>query len=220
MLAPPPVLHYDPESIRMEIPNQPGTILRAARERAGWTVADVVHRTKFPRSVVEALEHDDYTVFSSPTYARSYLSQYAAFLEVDAACWLDFFEPAAFAAPHDVLSMIESPIDQGPHHGQSGPRHGGSGGMLPALLLLLLTGGLIYGAVTGYTYLEKRFGETIANRTPAPPQPPVQPTSSEGPSQPAASPTGNALPSSGQPAATPPPAEAEKAPRATIVIEE
>ena len=222
----------------MEISNQPGISLRAARERAGWSVTDVVHRTKFPRSIVEALEKDDYTVFSSPTYAKSYLSQYAEFLGVDPTPWLDFFEPASFTAPQDVLSMIESPVEQEAYHATSGTRTGGSSNMVPTMLLLLLTGGLIYGAVTGYAYMEKRLGESMANKQPTPPAAAVPDSGTGSPAaaaQPAPTlpaqarnepPVANTTPTpsgSRPPTVVPPPAVAEEptiAPRATIVVEE
>jgi len=201
----------------METSNQPGESLRAAREAAGWSIADVVHRTKFPRTVVEALERDDYTVFSSPTYAKSYLSQYARFLEIDPSRWLVFFEPAAFSAPNDVLSMIESPgvHEHHHHHSPPSPRTSGTGSMIPTFLLLILTAGLIYFAVTGYAYLEKRLGESIVNKESnvAPAKP--SPESKQGPEVPAVAnhPT-DAPPTI--PAETP---EPTKPPRPIIVVE-
>lgn len=211
----------------MEICNQPGESLRAAREAAGWSIADVVHRMKFPRTIVEALERDDYTVFPSPTYARSYLSQYAEFLNIDPSKWLDFFEPADFAGPQDVMSMIESPAEPESHHSHSSARSGGSGSMLPTVLLLLLTGGLIYGAVSGYAYLEKRLGESISTKQPAassveqvssnsPSIPPAQAS----PQNPAQAQTNLTSTVPNKPAAANPPDEPVKAPRATIVVEE
>ena len=194
----------------METVNQPGQSLRQAREAAGLNVADVVHRTKFPRTVVEALERDDYTVFSSPTYAKSYLSQYAGFLGIDSAKWLDFFEPAAFAAPQDMLSMIESPVhpEHRPtvHAGRSG-----SGGLLPTMLLIALSIALIYGAVHGYAYFEQRFGEPITLKA-LNPAPQANPT-----------PSNPALPSADTATSTrtisQPLPEASPPPRATIVEE-
>jgi len=191
----------------METLNQPGKSLRQAREAAGLSVSDVVHQTKFPRTVIEALEHDDYTVFSSPTYAKSYLSQYAEFLGIDSAKWLDFFEPAAFAAPQDMLSMIESPVHQ-EIRSTSTPSRGGSSSLLPTVLLILLSVGLIYGAIRGYAYFEQRFAEPVALKLTSPPAP-----TNPAPSQtPEANPPVNNVTTESPPEATPPP-------RATIVDE-
>lgn len=207
----------------MEISNQPGISLRAARDRAGWSVTDVVQRTKFPRSIVEALEKDDYTVFSSPTYAKSYLSQYAEFLGVDPTPWLDFFEPASFIAPQDVLSMIESPLERVSSHASAGKGRGSSSNMVPTILCLLLTVGLIYAAFTGYAYLEKRLGGSMANKLPSPPAATTPesgsaiPTATSQPAQ-ARDEAATATPATAQPAAKA--EESATAPRPTIVVEE
>lgn len=201
----------------MEILNQPGESLRSAREKAGLTLSDVVHQTRFPRTVVEALERDDYTIFPSPTYARSYLSQYAEFLGVDPTKWLAFFEPAAFTGPQDVLSMIESPVHQEARPLASGTRsNSGSGSMLPSVLLILLSVGLIYGVITGYGYLETKFGgaSNIKSRAPA-----ITPVT-KNPAAPTPAAAVTATPEA--PIAIPPaapPTEATPPPRATIIRE-
>lgn len=202
----------------MEDWNQPGKCLRKAREAAGMSVADVVHRIKFPRNVVEALEADDYTSFSSPTYAKSYLSQYAEFLHIDPTPWLDFFEPAAFTGSADFGNLIESPEAPEPRPTrQSVPS---SSSFLPTLSLMLLTGGLIYLAIKGYTYFESRFSEPGNAVTTG-----SQPTS---PNPSSTSTTGSGLPikpaaSSGASPATAPqtnPAPEPTPPPRAIIIEE
>lgn len=205
----------------MELLHQPGESLRQARKTAGLDIADVVHRMKFPRSVVEALEKDDYTVFPSPTYAKSYLSQYAEFLGIDPSKWLDFFEPAAFTGPQDVLSMIESPDEHEPRSVAPGSRSSSAGNMVPTVLLILLTAGLIYAVITGYTYLESKFGGTVAGKE----APAAAPTEAPAPAPGAtATPVANPTPSQGvtSATATPAPAAVESGPppRATIVRED
>lgn len=193
----------------MEILSQPGESLRGAREGAGLSVSDVVHQTKFPRSIVEALEKDDYTVFSSPTYARSYLSQYAGFLGVDPSKWLDFFEPAIFKGPQDVLSMIDSPVDHEPRPASAAAKSSNSGNMVPTILLVFLTIGLIYGVIEGYAYLESKLGGNVVIKTGVPSDPTAAP-----------------LPVTGTPANVGPeapaaaPVESGPPPRATIVRED
>ncbi|OYV05940.1 MAG: hypothetical protein CFE26_08965 [Verrucomicrobiales bacterium VVV1] len=192
--------------------NQPGKSLRQAREAAGLSVSDVVHQTKFPRTVIEALERDDYTVFSSPTYAKSYLSQYAEFVGIDSAKWLDFFEPAAFAAPQDMLSMIESPAHQ-EIRATGTPSRGGSSSLLPTVLLIVLSVGLIYGVIRGYAYFEQRFAEPVALKEASPAQSNnPAPTNSTPGQAPAVAPPVNTVSTQPLPEATPPP-------RATIVDE-
>lgn len=214
--------------IEMEIVSQPGESLRQAREAAGLSVSDVVHRMKFPKSVVLALEQDDYTIFPSPTYARSYLSQYAEFVGVDPSKWLDFFAPADFAGPQDVLSMIESPVHQESRSASSGTKGGGTkdgsggGSMLPTILLILLTAGLIYGAISGYTYLESRLGGQVTIKT-NPQALPAAASSSTAPGSPA---TALESPPPADPATsivtppTVPPVETGPPPRAMIIRED
>ena len=84
-----------------DISDQIGERLRMAREKAGLGVDDIVYRTHMPRSVVLALESADFSVFSSPVYAKSFLYQYSEFLNVDACLWLDALEPAGFVARED-----------------------------------------------------------------------------------------------------------------------
>lgn len=176
------------------------------------SVADVVHQTRFPRSVIEALERDDYTVFSSPTYARSYLSQYSGFLGIDPAKWLDFFEPAAFAAPQDLLSVIESPSHQELRATNSSARRN-PGNLLPTMLLILLSLGLMYGVVRGYSYFEERFAEPVSLKQGSP-----APSGATTPSTPSSGGSADVIPPVNTVANQPPP-EATPPPRATIVDE-
>lgn len=130
----------------------PGNKLHAAREAKGMSIADVAHRTRIPARILEALERDDYSSFPSPTYAKSFLSQYAEFVGVDPSEWLDYFEPASFTGPDDVLSILESPEAPEPRV-MPAPRR--SGGALTMLAFLMLSGALLFGAVKGYQYFEK-----------------------------------------------------------------
>ncbi len=55
----------------------PGAILRAARELQGWSVDEVAAELNLLPEVVEALEHDDYSLTAGWTYAVGYLRNYA-----------------------------------------------------------------------------------------------------------------------------------------------
>ena len=138
-----------------EISDQIGERLRTAREGTGLSVEEVAVRTRIPKSVIEALEAADFGVFDSQTYARSYLSQYSEFLNVDARIWLDAFEPASFA-PVEVVQPSWQP-----HHSRKDPGpppRQGTGGWISALRGLMLTCALIYAAILAYQLLEARFG--------------------------------------------------------------
>ena len=68
---------------------QIGKTLRATREECPLAVEDATHQTRIPAKIIRALESDDYSFFSSATYARSYLSQYSRYFEIDPSPWLD-----------------------------------------------------------------------------------------------------------------------------------
>lgn len=134
-----------------------GEDLRNAREQAGLAVEDVAFATRIPRTVVLALEAADFTEFSSPLYAKSFLTQYSAFVHVDAQPWLDALEPSDF-----VGSGFVNPLWQAPPEPEKPVRstvvQPAKGGWMAAVGLLVLTGGLIFAAIHGYAYFESRFG--------------------------------------------------------------
>ncbi len=138
-----------------DYPEEIGMRLRRAREAAGLELEDVAHQTRIPVSVLRALEAEDFSVFSSPTYAKSFLSQYSAFVGVDASDWLDSFEPVNFVGEEVVAPLLASrpppPVEAPP-----APRQ--SGGALAGALLLAMTALLLYGAVRGYRFLDEKFG--------------------------------------------------------------
>lgn len=137
-----------------ELSDEIGLLLEKAREAEGISVDDVVFRTRIPRGVVEALEAGDFSFFSSPTYAKSFLSQYSQFLKVDADPWLDALEPASFLAGdigEHLLGAGVAKVDENFSDSKSGTN------WLASLSLLLLSGGLVFAAIKGYDFFEKRF---------------------------------------------------------------
>lgn len=143
----------------LEIVKEPsdeiGGQLQQAREQAGLSVDDVVFQTRIPRTVVEALEAGDFSVFSSPTYAKSFLSQYSQFLKVEADHWLDALQPASFLAGdigEHLLGSGTAKIDEREPESKTGMS------WLAPLSFLLLSAGLVVAAMKGYDFFEKRFG--------------------------------------------------------------
>ncbi|MFK5921775.1 MAG: helix-turn-helix transcriptional regulator [Verrucomicrobiota bacterium] len=61
-----------------------GQKLQKEREQRGWSIADVAHDTRIHPDTIRGLETDDYSVFASTTYAKSFLLLYSRHLEVDA----------------------------------------------------------------------------------------------------------------------------------------
>lgn len=180
---------------------QIGEILRAARESSGLSVEDIVFRTGLPRSAVLALEAEDFSAFASPVYARSFLSQYSDFLNVDAHGWLEALEPGSFSAAGMLHPLVEAPAEErGSEH--SRPSAAG-GGWLTLLGLSALSVGIVVASIKGYEFFESRFGgpppskpvvEVLAPPVPAaaapveklaePPPPPPPQETPEDPSAP------------------------------------
>ncbi len=61
-----------------------GNKLKDARLGRGNSVSDVCHATRITEAQILGLEADDYSVFPSVAYARSFLGLYSTFLGVDA----------------------------------------------------------------------------------------------------------------------------------------
>jgi cytoskeleton protein RodZ len=128
---------------------QIGHTLRSARESRQLSPEDITHKTRIPLKIIHALENDDYSLFSSSTYARSYLSQYSQYLEIDASAWLDAFEPAEFAHDYHSFSVIDE-VDVREATQRAKPS--GSSKLIPSLLALILTAAVLF---TGYHYFEE-----------------------------------------------------------------
>lgn len=146
-----------------------GARLKAAREASGWTIEDVLFRTQLPRSAVLALESDDFSAFTSPVYAKSFLAQYSRFLNVDAQPWLEALEPGSFVPGCLIQPLLDaptvSPIDKPPSSSES------RGGWLAVLSLLVLSAALVVAAIKGFDFFESRFGSGLEDRLAIPPQP-------------------------------------------------
>jgi cytoskeletal protein RodZ len=147
---------------------QIGGRLKAAREAAGLTVDDVQFRTQLPRSVVEALEADNFSAFASPVYAKSFLGQYSSFLNVDAQLWLDALEPGGFMPGGLLQPIVKLPEVQAIAKPVSKEVRGG---FLPIAALLVLSGAMIYFAIKGYDSFEARFGSEPRPQVERPPSP-------------------------------------------------
>lgn len=145
--------------------DQIGNQLRSAREASGLTVDDVVFRTQLPKTIVIALENEDFSAFSSPLYAKSFLCQYSDFLRVDAQPWIDAIEPGSFM-PNGMISRVVKVPEQTGIAIQP-PAVQTRGGLRSVLGLLVISVGLVYIVIQGYDAFEARFGKEL--RTPPDP---------------------------------------------------
>ncbi|MEM1442156.1 MAG: helix-turn-helix domain-containing protein, partial [Verrucomicrobiota bacterium] len=60
-----------------------GQRLGEARRNAGLSVADVAHETHIHSNMIYSIEEDDFSNFASVAYAKSFIKNYAEFLDVD-----------------------------------------------------------------------------------------------------------------------------------------
>ena len=127
---------------------QIGKTLRTMREERQLTVEDAAHQTCIPAKIIRALESDDYSVFSSATYARSYLSQYSCYLEIDPSPWLNSFDPAEFSHEYHDFSIIDE-VDVR-HASQPAHKPGGTR-WVPSFLGIMIAAAVPYG---GYRLIE------------------------------------------------------------------
>lgn len=154
-LAPGGLLRIIAASVVDDFSDHIGGRLQQARENAGLNVDDVIFRTRIPRSVIVALEAGDFSVFSSPTYAKSFLSQYSEFLGVEAGLWLDALQPVSLISGDTVTPLWHAAQ---PKKEARPPEHAATGGWLSAVSLLVVSCAFVLAAVKGYEFFESRFG--------------------------------------------------------------
>lgn len=85
-----------------------GQLLQKKRKQRGLTVADVANDTHIHAATIRGLEADDYSVFSSTSYARSFLLLYSRHLEVDAEEALHEFDCVSESLSSGKFSYLES----------------------------------------------------------------------------------------------------------------
>lgn len=158
-----------------------GVRLRSARESAGLTMDDVHYRTRLPKSVIAALEAEDFASFPGPVYARSFLAQYSEYLKVDADEWVDALEPGGFAAHDGIGNLVEAPeeAEERPHGAvRSSSSSSSLGGWLAMPMFMLFSAAVVVLAMKGYDHFEtkSREEEPQAAEPGAPPAPAETPT--------------------------------------------
>ncbi len=60
-----------------------GEIFKEARKEKGLTLEEIAKETNIPKRYLEAIEDDNFSVFSSETYAVGFISTYCEALEID-----------------------------------------------------------------------------------------------------------------------------------------
>jgi cytoskeleton protein RodZ len=70
----------------------PGSVLAAARLRAGLTLNDVAARTRVARPLLESLEAENWDALPAPVYVRGFIKLYAREVGLDARAVLRLLE--------------------------------------------------------------------------------------------------------------------------------
>jgi len=86
-----------------------GTILREARERAGFRIEDVAAQIKFAPRQIEALEADDYKHLPEPAFLRGFVRSYAKILNLDAQALLAALPQEKTAPPELIPPSVNVP---------------------------------------------------------------------------------------------------------------
>ena len=133
---------------------RPGALLQAARKQQGLTLDELVVQTKLPRSTLEAMENDDFSMLSEPVYSRGYYRKYARVLGIDDAPVIAGYQAHAGVVERKPDVPLLVPED---------PRSGGS--LLPKIAFGLLVLGIIALAYWFFTRPTAEVGG-VADLTP------------------------------------------------------
>jgi cytoskeleton protein RodZ len=116
-----------------------GETLAAARVAAGLTTADVAEKTRIRRTLVEAIEADDYRLCGGDVYARGHIGTIARTVGTDPAPLLADFDRShpRDSAPR-ATEVFESETTTTREH-RNGPNW--SGAMAAALVVIVLLAG-------------------------------------------------------------------------------
>lgn len=203
-----------------------GAELRGEREARAWSLRDVSHQTRIPVPTLQQLENNDYREFPSPAYAKSFLTQYSAYLEVDVTDWLEEFETGnvlanlgsyeylkhhdehvgAPPAPSTPRPTNKRPL---PAPDPSVPALDHATNPLQPLVVFLVTALLLTLGAFGYRHISE---QAIANSPPVPPPAPLKEVPGTAHSRPAP------LPPAPSPVQTPSLAEAKIQPTPSIAV--
>lgn len=149
-------------------PPSVGRTLRAAREAAHMSVAEVAQILKFSTRQIEALETDDFAALPGTTIVRGFVRSYAKLLKLDGAALLQMLDVKTPSAPADVRPPDNMGVASQPGtERQFSPLL--SAAIVLALAALLLALWHFFGPGSG------KATTTTIGQTPATAPPPVAP---------------------------------------------
>lgn len=160
-----------------------GDTLREARMRQKIDITEVEAKTKIRAKYLRALENEEFDMLPGPTYVRSFLRTYAAFLGLDAQLLVEEYRVRHESAEEpevQPLTAPPSPPGRERRYGRGPPPPGAmiglaAGALLIFLLILGLTGGDDDGGsdrtAAGPTRTEPRERQRAAGTPPERPRP-------------------------------------------------
>lgn len=127
------------QEISQEQPNceQPGQLLKEAREKQGISVEQAAKDLNFLPTYIPALENENFKPLHNPTFIKGYLRAYARYLKIDADKVL-----YCFGQHYPELAVQEKPLPV-----KSMPPERGKVGFIFKLLSLIIVLGLLAVAV-------------------------------------------------------------------------
>jgi cytoskeletal protein RodZ len=84
--------------------------LYAARRQSGLSLEEVAHATRIPVATLQAIENDDFRRMPSTVYARGFVRNYAAFLNLDPDQMARLFDEAINYRPQTVKIAAREPV--------------------------------------------------------------------------------------------------------------
>jgi len=113
-----------------------GQLLRAGRERMGWSVEDVVSLIKLAPRQIHALEADDFESLPETAFVRGFVRSYAKVLQLDPQLLLDALPGAKVQQVKRDAVQVDAPFPR-----ESSERRQNMNLLIAAFMLALLIAG-------------------------------------------------------------------------------
>ena len=121
-----------------------GTLLRAARESAGLSVAAVSQQLKLAPRQVTALEDGDWANLPGRTFVRGFVRNYARLLRLDPDAVLAALPETAAPPSHDNSSLAPTPRPMGELPADANVRPSAARWAIPLALVAVVTVAAVY----------------------------------------------------------------------------
>ncbi|MEM7026747.1 MAG: RodZ domain-containing protein [Pseudomonadota bacterium] len=89
--------------------DKPGRLLRETRLQKQLTIEEIRKRINLEGRIIEAIEADDYSNITSPTYVRGYLRSYAKAVDLDGDYVVSLFQSENMPPPPEILPEVKPP---------------------------------------------------------------------------------------------------------------